>query len=122
MQDSYVNEPTVLEEHPPVVKEQITFMHDLGFRATGRKGTWILWELTGWPEVLVPLQGFQTDLSTKYILMQVFKSGSDSGKVFQINEFRLNLGFSPMAREDAERLSAFQNPWLGVYMNPRHES
>jgi len=95
-------------------------MHELGFRAVARKDTWVLWEMQGWPEVSVWLQGFQVDLSHRYILMQVYKSGVNSGKEFQANEIRLSLGLSPMKKDDLLRLSSFDHPWLAIEMNPRH--
>lgn len=120
MQDSYIHEDETLGKEPLVVQEQIDFMRGLDFAASSRNGSWVLWELKGWPEVRVWLQGFQTDLSVKYIIMQVFKSGANSGKIFQMNEFRINLGFPALSLEDGQRLSSFDNPWLACYMNPRH--
>jgi hypothetical protein len=122
MQNSYTNQTAVLQDAPPVNEEQIAFMQDLNFAATARKGSWVLWELRDWPEVCIWLQGFQSkmELSVKYVMMQVFKAGIDSGKVFQVNEFRLNLGMPVMTRDDIQRLSSFEHPWLGIEMNPRH--
>jgi hypothetical protein len=120
MENCYKNEIEVLKQAPSVEKLQSDKMHELDFKAVNRDGSWVLWELMGWPEVSVWLQGFQVDLNIRYILMQVYKSGKDSGREFQVNEFRLNLGMPVLTREDAKRLSAFESPWLACEMNPRH--
>lgn len=120
MENRYENESSVLDQAPGTESEQIKFMHGLRFRAVARKGSWVMWEMEEWPEVFVWLQNFQTDLSTRFIMMQIFRTGIESGKVFQVNEFRLNLGLPVMPQEDAERLSAFGSPWLACELNPRH--
>ena len=110
----------LLKQEPAVEQAQIELMADIGFRAVKRDNSWVLWELTQWPEVKIWLQNFQTDLSQRYVLMLVYKSGIASGRLFQCNETRLSLGLPCMTEIDAERLSGNENPWLAIHMNPRH--
>ena len=110
----------LLQQEPAVEQIQIDVMASLGFFATKRDNSWVLWELKNWPEVKIWLQSFQHDLSHQYILMQVFKAGILNGRVFQCNEQRLSIGLPAMADLDVQRLSTNPDPWLAIDFHPNH--
>jgi len=116
--NNHTQEAILIKQEPEIAKIQVDMMNMNGFRAVKRDGSWVLWELEKWPEVMVWLQNFQTDFSQQYILMLVFKSGVLNGRTFQANEQRLSLGFPSMTSEDVERLSSFVSPWVQVDHHP----
>jgi len=120
MENHYLNAGDLIRQEPAVCQIQVDLMDIIGFVAVKRDNSWVLWELRQWPEVKIWLQSFQSDLSQQYILMQVFKAGIASGRLFQCNEIRLSIGLPCMTDIDAERLSGHENPWLAIHMNPRH--
>jgi hypothetical protein len=115
-----MNPLELLKQEPVVDQIQIDLMVDIGFVAVKRDNSWVLWELKNWPEVKIWLQSFQSDISQQFILMQVFKAGIASGRLFQCNEIRLSIGLPCMTDVDVERISGHENPWLAIHMNPRH--